>query len=149
MDKNGIEILLVEDNPVHQEVVKVALEKNEKIAIAKTHYVKDGAEALEYLFGFVDIAEAEENPLVHHPQLIILDLRLPKVDGIDVLKKIKSHSEAKDIPIAILTSSQDQIDWIESHSSGVDCFLRKSMNFDELVEATGWAMIGAIDRNKS
>ena len=72
-----------------------------------------------------------------------------KADGIDVLKKIKSHPESKDIPIAILTSSQDQMDWIESHSSGVVCFLRKSMNFDELVEATGWAMMGAIDRDKS
>ena len=149
MDENGIEILLVEDNPVHQEVVKTAIEKNEKIAEVNTHFVKDGAEALEYLFGFADTDEEVDNPLIRRPQLIILDLRMPKVDGIDVLKKIKSHPEAKDIPIAILTSSQDQMDWIESHSSDVVCFLRKSMNFDELVEATGWVMIDAIDRDKS
>ena len=144
MDENNIEILLVEDNPAHQEVVKVALEKNEKIAKANTRFVKDGAEALEYLFGFSDTNEEVDNPLIRRPQLIILDLRMPKVDGIDVLKKIKSHPEAKDIPIAILTSSQDQMDWIESKSFGIDCFLRKSMSFDELVEATGWAIMNAI-----
>ena len=144
MEKNKLEIMLVEDNLVHQDIVKTAIEKNEKIAEVNTHFVKDGAEALEYLFGFVDTDEEVDNPLIRRPQLIILDLRMPKVDGIDVLKKIKSHPEAKDIPIAILTSSQDQMDLIESQSFNVDCFLRKSMSFDELVEATGWAIMNAI-----
>jgi len=146
MEKNKIEVLLVEDNPADAELTYIALEKNRNIAQSEIHLAKDGIEAIQYIFGDED---GDGYFLSHRPQLILLDLNIPKLTGLDVLKKIKEHSEAKDIPIVVLTGSQDEMDWIESYSIGVECFLRKSMDFDKFIEAAGWALMGAVDREKT
>ncbi len=143
MEKNKVEILLVEDDSDAATLASLAFEKNKSIAPVKIHCAKDGVEALEYIFG---AKEADGFLLSHHPQLILLDLKLPKMDGLDVLRKIKKHPEAKDIPVVVMTGSNDQTDWIESYSLGAECFLRKSINFNEFIEAAGWILAGAIEQ---
>jgi two-component system response regulator len=100
---------------------------------------------LKYLF---DTGDKANLCLNHRPQLILLDLKLPKLDGLDLLKKIKSHPEAKKIPIVILTGSKDMDDWTESYSLGAVCFLHKSADFNQLVEAAGLAVLGAFEIEK-
>jgi len=77
--------------------------------------------------------------------MIILDLYMPRLDGFEFLKKVKEHSEAKNIPIIVLTSSGKTSDWVDSYSLGIDCYIRKSVDFNQFVEATGWALLGAIE----
>ncbi len=137
-----IEILLVEDNPDDAELALLAFKKAGIIEDSQIHVARDGVDALEYLF---DTEDGDNLRLNHRPQLILLDLRLPKLDGIDLLKKIKSHSEAKKIPVVILTGSKDMNDWIESYGLGAECFLHKSADFSQLVEAAGLAVLGAFE----
>jgi two-component system response regulator len=141
MKENKVEILLVEDNPNDAELVMMALEQNKNIAECKIHYAKDGIEALQYLFGLED----ENSTLVNRPHMIILDLYMPRLDGLDVLKKIREHPEAKNIPIVVLTASEKKADWITAHSAGIDCYVHKSVDFNQFVKATGWALLGAIE----
>jgi len=141
-----IEILLVEDNADDAELTLLAFEKGDIIKKSQIHVVRDGVEALEYLFE----SGAEANPhLNNRPQLILLDLKLPKLDGLDLLKKIKSHPEAKKIPVVILTGSKDMDDWTESYGLGAVCFLHKTTDFSQLVEAAGLAVLGAFEIEKS
>jgi len=140
-----IEILLVEDNADDAELTLLAFEKGDIIQKNQIHVVRDGIEALEYLF---ETRSETDIHLNHRPQLILLDLKLPKLDGIDLLKKIKSHPEAKKIPVVILTGSKDMDDWAESYSLGVECFLHKSNDFDKFVEATNLIALGAIEEDK-
>jgi len=141
-----IEILLVEDNADDAELALLAFEKGDIIKKSQIHVVRDGVEALEYLF--YTGAEATLH-LNHRPQLILLDLKLPKLDGLDLLKKIKSHPEAKKIPVVILTGSKDMDDWTDSYSLGVECVLHKSCDFDKFVEATNLIALGAIEEEES
>lgn len=141
MKEASVEILLVEDNPDDAELVMMALAQNKSITDCKIHYAKDGIEALEYLFGSDD----EDSPLINRPHMIILDLYLPRLDGLEFLKKIREHPEAKNIPIVVLTASEKKTDWVDSHSLGIDCYIRKSVDFNQFVKATGWALSGAIE----
>lgn len=141
MKKNQVEILLVEDNSDDAELVMMALEKNKNIADCKIQFAKDGVEALQHLFGF----EAEDSTLINRPHMIILDLYMPRLDGFEFLKKIKEHPEAKNIPVIVLTSSEKRTDWVDSYSLGIDCYIRKSVDFNQFVKATGWALLGAIE----
>ena len=141
-----IEILLVEDNADDAELTLLAFEKGDIIQKNQIHVVRDGIEALEYLFKTGSETDIHFN---HRPQLILLDLKLPKLDGIDVLKKIKSHPEAKKIPVIILTGSKDMDDWADSYSLGVECFLQKSCDFEKFVEATNLIALGAIEKDES
>jgi two-component system response regulator len=141
MKETRVEILLVEDNPDDAELVMMALDQNKNIADCKIHYAKDGVEALEYLFGLDD----EDSPLINRPHMIILDLYMPRLDGLEFLKKIREHPEAKNIPIVILTASEKKTDWVDSHSLGIDCYIHKSVDFNQFVKATGWALSGAIE----
>ncbi|DAC71714.1 MAG TPA: response regulator [Thermoplasmata archaeon] len=141
MKKTKVEILLVEDNPDDAELVMMAIEQNKNIADCNIHYAKDGVEALEYLFDPDD----EDSTLVNRPHLIILDLYMPRLDGLEFLKKIREHPEAKNIPIVVLTGSEKRTDWIDSHSLGIDCYIRKSVDFNQFVKATGWALSGAVE----
>jgi len=136
-----IEILLVEDNADDAELVMMALERNKNIADCKIHYAKDGVEALQYLFGF----ENEDSTLINRPHMIILDLYMPRLNGLEFLKKIREHPETKNIPIVVLTASEKKTDWVDSHSLGIDCYVHKSVDFNQFVNATGWALSGAIE----
>ena len=143
MENKQDEILLVEDNPDDAELVMLAFKKN-NIA-NKIKVVCDGAEALKYLFGSVD-GEALQGV---GPRLILLDLNLPKISGLEVLEKIKSHPKAKKIPVVVLTSSSNKRDMINSHYLGVNSYIHKPENFNQFIEATCWAVLAAIDRGTS
>ena len=140
------EILLVEDNPDDAQMLIMAYQKYKVIELSKIHVARDGIEALQYIFG------SEDNDgfmLSHHPRLILLDLALPKLHGLEVLKKIKSHAIAKNIPVVVLTSSDKKADWIDAHSLGADSYLQKTGELSQFIEAAGWAILNAIDQETS
>lgn len=130
MDSNIVDILLVEDDPRDAELTLMALKEHK--LINNIQHVKDGAEALDYLFGKGDYAERNTNI---QPKVILLDLKLPKVSGLEVLKTIKANSEFKDIPIVVLTSSAMETDIIESYKLGVNSYIVKPVNFENFVES--------------
>jgi two-component system, response regulator len=123
-------ILLIEDNPSDVLLTQRALEKNHirnELAVAE-----DGQEALDYLFCVG--AYAGRNP-AHLPTLILLDLKLPKVDGLEVLRRIRSDDRTRRIPIVVLTSSKEQEDLAKSYDLGANSFVRKPVDFSQFVEA--------------
>jgi CheY-like chemotaxis protein len=122
-------ILLIEDNPDDEELTIRALKKN-NIAnnISVAH---DGAEALEMLFG--SPAEITKKPHAY-PALIILDLKLPKVDGFEVLKRLREDGKTKHIPVVVLTSSNEEQDILASYDLGANSFIRKPVDFLKFVE---------------
>ena len=129
MNKKEVAILLVEDNASDEELAIIALKKHNitnKIQIAR-----DGAEALEYLFGSVD----SETLKCVGPLVVLLDLKLPRIDGLEVLRRIKSHPEAKKIPVVVLTSSSEEKDIVESYRLGVNSYIRKPVDFNQFTEA--------------
>jgi len=129
MNKKEVAILLVEDNASDEELAIIALKKHNitnKIQIAR-----DGAEALEYLFGSVD----SETLKCVGPLVVLLDLKLPRIDGLEVLRRIKSHPEAKKIPVVVLTSSSEEEDIVESYRLGVNSYIRKPVDFNQFTEA--------------
>ena len=130
MIENSIEILLVEDNPNDVELTLHALKKNN--LTNHIHVVRDGAEALEYLFGGGVYAGRDVN---HTPKVILLDLKLPKVDGLEVLKRIKSDERTRSIPVVVLTSSREERDIVESYRLGVNSYITKPVDFDQFTEA--------------
>lgn len=128
MMNSFIDILLVEDNPDDVELTILALEKN-NIANPVT-VVRDGQEALDYLFYRGKYANADHKL----PNLILLDLKLPKVDGIEVLNMIKSDRILKLIPVVVLTSSKEDNDVLKSYDLGVNSYIRKPVDFDQFVD---------------
>ena len=127
---NEIEILLVEDNPNDVELTLRALKKNN--LTNRVHVVKDGAEALEYIFakGVYAYREIED-----YPKVILLDLKLPKVDGLEVLRQIKSNERTKMIPVVVLTSSKEERDLVESYRLGANSYIAKPVDFESFVKA--------------
>jgi two-component system, response regulator len=130
MDLDEIEILLVEDNPTDAELTIRALKK--KNLANNLVWVKDGAEALDFLFATGDYADRSEKEL---PKLVLLDLRMPKVDGLEVLQRIKADERTRKIPVVILTSSKEDKDIVESYKLGVNSYVSKPVEFDEFTEA--------------
>jgi CheY-like chemotaxis protein len=130
MDENSIEILLVEDNPNDVELTLHALKKNN--LTNRIHVVRDGAEALEYLFSSGAYAERDLNQT---PKVILLDLKLPKVDGMEVLKRIKADERTRSIPMVVLTSSREERDIVDSYRLGVNSYITKPVDFDHFTEA--------------
>jgi two-component system, response regulator len=122
---NVVEILLVEDNMDDAGLTIRTLQKHH-LANHLLH-LQDGEEALEYLF--------RENGKM--PKVILLDLKMPKVDGIEVLRKLKSDQERKVIPVVVLTSSKEERDIIESYKLGVNAYIVKPVDFDQFVKAVG------------
>ncbi|MBS0660985.1 MAG: response regulator [Verrucomicrobia bacterium] len=125
-----VEILLVEDNPLDLELAQRALRKanlSNRIQVAR-----DGEEALDYIFceGPHAGRRIEETPKV-----VLLDLKLPKVDGLEVLRRIKGDPRTHGIPVVMLTSSREQNDLIESYALGVNSYIVKPVNFERFVEA--------------
>jgi CheY-like chemotaxis protein len=131
MDNENVEILLVEDNPNDVELELRAFKKHNlgnHIVVAK-----DGAEALDYLFG----TGAYSNRQGYiRPKVILLDLKLPKIHGLEVLRKIRSDERTKTIPVVVLTSSKEEKDVVESYKLGVNSYITKPIEFDKFVSVT-------------
>jgi two-component system response regulator len=123
MDKSVVEILLVEDNPDDANLAIRALRK-QNLANHLLH-LSDGEQALEYLL----------NPSISQlPKLILLDLKMPKVDGIEVLTRIKADERLKIVPVVVLTSSKEENDVIESYQLGVNAYIVKPVDFDKFAK---------------
>lgn len=120
-EKKEIKILLVEDLEEHVLIIKHALEKSE--LRNRVFVTRDGEEALDFLYNRGDYASRDKYP---KPDVILLDLRLPKLDGIEVLKRIKSEGRLKDIPVIVLTSSTRDEDIIKTYKGGARGYLLKS-----------------------
>ena len=123
-------ILLVEDNPDDEALTVRALNKNNiknEVIVAR-----DGAQALEILLGDGDHAGKDE---VHLPQLILLDLKLPKVDGLEVLRRLRADPRTKLLPVDILTSSNEEQDRLKGYDLGANSYVRKPVDFNEFVDA--------------
>lgn len=125
-----VEILLVEDNPNDAELAMRAL-KHHNLA-NHVYIVRDGAEALDFLF--CSGAHAGRD-IENRPRLVLLDLKLPKVDGMEVLRQIKADARTRTIPVVILTSSQEDEDVAESYALGVNSFMTKPVDFEKFVDA--------------
>lgn len=124
-----VEILLVEDNPTDAELAIRALKKNN--LANKLVWVKDGAEALDFIFARGAYAGRS---IRSGPRVIMLDLRLPKVDGMEVLRRVKSDERTRAIPVVVLTSSKEDRDVAESYQLGVNSFISKPVEFDEFAK---------------
>ena len=131
MTEPDVEILLVEDNPNDVELTLHALKRHN--LANRVEVLRDGAEALDYIFCTgAYAARAIEAP----PKIVLLDLKLPKVDGLEVLRQIKADPRTRKIPVVVLTTSQEQRDIIESYDLGVNSYIVKPVDFDQFVEAT-------------
>lgn len=126
MQTDDVEILLVEDNPKDVELTLHALKKH-KLA-NQVHVARDGQEALDFFF------EGDKVKAVK-PKLVLLDLKLPKVSGLDVLQRLKGDPRTRAIPVVILTSSTTEKDMIEGYNLGVNSYVRKPIDFNEFIEA--------------
>lgn len=126
MTSRQVEILLVEDNPDDVELTMHALRK-ENLANS-IHVARDGEEALEFLFcNGVHGDRSFEPP----PKLILLDLKLPKVDGMEVLKRLKADARTRTIPVVILTSSKEERDLVNGYNLGANSYIQKPVDFDQ------------------
>lgn len=125
-------ILLVEDNADDEALTIRALNKS-KVA-NKIDVVRDGAEALDYLFCTGAYVDRDPFDL---PQVILLDLKLPKVDGLEVLRRIRAEPPTRMLPVVILTSSKEDQDRISAYTSGANSYVRKPVDFNQFVDAIG------------
>ena len=124
--KNGvIDILLIEDNPNDVELTLRALRKNN--LANSIHVFSDGAEALDYFFANGEFLDRD---MSSSPKLVILDLKLPKIDGLEVLKQIKSNDRTRLIPVVVLTSSKEENDVIAGYRLGANSFIVKPVDFE-------------------
>jgi CheY-like chemotaxis protein len=122
-------ILLVEDNPADVELTMAALKRSQianEIVVAR-----DGVQALDYVFSQGKHADRNPGP----PAVILLDLKLPKIDGLEVLERVKSHPEHRNIPVVMLTSSREESDILRSYQSGVNSFVVKPVEFNAFFQA--------------
>jgi CheY-like chemotaxis protein len=130
MKNEEVEILLVEDNPSDAELTIRALKKN-NLGNHLIH-LKDGAEALDFIFG--KGAYSDRN-VKNVPKVIMLDLKMPKVDGLEVLRRIKSDENTKTIPVVVMTSSKEEQDIVTSYKYGVNSYIVKPVEFEAFVKA--------------
>jgi len=129
-EPNEVEILFVEDNPHEAELTMRGLKKHN--LVNKLKHIDDGAEALDFIFSRGAYSNRENSP---NPKLIILDLKLPKVDGLEILRQLKADEKTKVIPVVVLTSSQEEKDVIESYRLGVNSYIVKPVNFETFGKA--------------
>jgi two-component system response regulator len=128
MSNDGVEILLVEDDP-NDELLTLHVLARQKI-VNNVHVVRDGAEALEYIF----CTGAYADRIIANPKLILLDLKLPLVDGIEVLRQIRTDARTATIPVVILTSSAEERDIVEGYKLGVNSYIIKPVDFEQFNE---------------
>lgn len=138
-----VEILLVEDNPTDAELAMRALRK--KNLANNLVWVRDGAEALDFVYCRGEY-EGRSNGT---PKLILLDLKLPKVDGIEVLRILKSDPDARTVPVVMLTSSHEEKDIVESYQLGVNSYIVKPVDFEKFVEMVAqvglyWSLVNKV-----
>jgi len=137
------EIVLVEDSLLDAELTLRALRSNH--LANKVVHLKDGAEALDYFF------PPAGGAVPPHPRLVLLDLKLPKVDGIEVLRRLKGDERTRSIPVVMLTSSQEERDIVESYRIGVNAYVVKPVTFDEIQKAVNalgafWLLLNQAKR---
>lgn len=130
MDLNEVELLLVEDSPNDVELTLRVLQRHN--LSNRVHVVRDGQEALDFIFAAGAYAHRK---IENHPKVILLDLKLPKVDGLEVLRRIKSDERTKAIPVVVLTSSKEDRDVIKSYKLGVNSYIVKPVDFEQFVNA--------------
>ncbi|HVY06823.1 MAG TPA: response regulator [Burkholderiales bacterium] len=139
----NVEILLVEDNPTDAELTMRALRK--KNLANNLVWVKDGVEALDFIFCKGQYA----NRVNLAPKLVLLDLKLPKVDGIEVLRNLKSDARTKTVPVVMLTSSHEERDIVESYQLGVNSYIVKPVDFDKFLDMVSqvglyWSLVNKV-----
>lgn len=129
MSMNSKVIFLVEDNPRDEELTLMALERNQianDVVIAR-----DGVEALDYLFGTGAYAGRDVNDL---PQVVLLDLKLPKVDGLEVLERLRADQRTRRLPVVVLTSSNEESDLLRSYDLHTNSYIRKPVDFNQFTD---------------
>jgi CheY-like chemotaxis protein len=141
-----IAILLVEDNPADVKITKRALEQSK--LKNSLYVVRDGQEALDFLYHKGEYADESKAP---RPDLILLDIKLPRVDGIDVLRRVKTNPDLRRIPITMLTVSDNSKDITRSYDLGVNSYITKPVDFDKFVEAMKshhfyWTVVAELPR---
>ena len=129
-EPHEVEILFVEDNPHEAELTIRGLRKHN--LVNKLKHIDDGEEALDFIFSRGTYSSRENSP---NPKLIILDLKLPKVDGLEILRQLKADERTRIIPVVVLTSSQEERDVIESYRLGVNSYIVKPVNFESFGKA--------------
>jgi len=143
MQDSIVDILLVEDNPNDAELAIRALNKNH--LANRIQWVKDGEQALDYIFYRGEFTNRRREL----PRVVLLDLRLPKLDGIEVLTAIRNNEETKSIPVVVLTSSKEERDLVETYKLGVNSFVAKPVAFDEFVHTVAelglyWVLVNRV-----
>ncbi len=128
---DSVEILLVEDNPQELKLTLRAL-KRESISSSRIHVARDGAEALEFIFCE---GPHSSRKIKDTPKVVLLDLKLPRVDGLEVIRRIKCDLRTKAIPVVVLTSSREQSDVLKSYELGVNSYIVKPVNFERFADA--------------
>jgi len=123
-------ILLVEDSPDDVDLTLRALKKSN--VLNEVVVVRDGAEALDYLFATGTYSGRDSTVM---PEVVLLDLKLPKVDGLEVLRRIRADERTKLLPVVILTSSSEERDVVESYKLGANSYIRKPVDFDQFIES--------------
>lgn len=147
MEPKNLEILLVEDNPADLELALHALRKNK---LANTiHIARDGEEALQFLFQ----PSSQESGSRALPNVILLDLKLPKVDGLEVLKAIRANERTRCVPVVALTSSKEQQDILNSYKLGVNSYIQKPVDFEQFQQAVKqlglyWVVVNQVPSSR-
>jgi two-component system response regulator len=141
---NDMEILLIEDNPEDVEITLRAFQKHH--LANKIHVVRDGEEALECLFGTGRYLELSACANI---KLILLDLKLPKVDGLEILQKCKADPRTRNIPVVVLTSSREERDLVQSYNFGVNSYVVKPVDFPQFTDAVSqlglyWMLLNQV-----
>lgn len=145
--EDQIETILIEDNPFDAELTLRALQ-NKGLA-GRMKVFPDGVEALEFLFNIANCNHSGRNGCAHLPKVIFLDLKLPKMSGLEVLSQIKKDKRTRLIPVVMLTSSQEESDIEESYQLGVNSYMVKPVDYDEFSQVVGDLGLYWLRRNKA